>query len=131
MSRAKSLSVILPAYNEQDNVATVVQRGLEVLPRLADEFEVIVVDDGSSDATAAVVRAISDQESPNVRLVTHEVNRGYGAALRTGFKMARYELSSTPIRTTNSICRSSSTSCRWPVTTTWSSAFASIATTRS
>ena len=92
MSRAKSLSVILPAYNEQDNVATVVQRGLEVLPRLADEFEIIVVDDGSSDATAAVARAISDQESPNVRLVTHEVNRGYGAALRTGFKTARYEL---------------------------------------
>jgi glycosyltransferase involved in cell wall biosynthesis len=92
MSRVPSLSVVLPAYNEQDNVATVIQRGLEVLPRLAEDFEVIVVDDGSSDATAAVVRAISDQEYPNVRLISHPVNRGYGAALRTGFKMARHDL---------------------------------------
>jgi glycosyltransferase involved in cell wall biosynthesis len=92
MSRVPSLSVVLPAYNEQDNIATVVQRGLEVLPRLAEDFEVIVVDDGSSDATAAVVRAISDQAYPNVRLISHPVNRGYGAAIRTGFEMARHEL---------------------------------------
>jgi glycosyltransferase involved in cell wall biosynthesis len=87
-----SLSVVLPAYNEEENVGTAVQRALEVLPGLAGEWEVIVVDDGSVDATTEVMTALVDEHYPRVRLLRHEVNRGYGAALRTGFGAARYEL---------------------------------------
>src|SRR5687768_6933890 len=91
MSRVANVSVVLPAYNEQDNIATVVQRGLDVLPRLAEEFEIVVVDDGSNDATAAVAERFGEQGHP-VRVIRHEVNSGYGAALRTGFEVARHEL---------------------------------------
>src|SRR6185503_3446550 len=60
------------------------------LPEVARRFEIIVVDDGSHDATAARVREAM-RELPPVRLLRHETNRGYGAALRTGFDAARFE----------------------------------------
>jgi glycosyltransferase involved in cell wall biosynthesis len=64
---------------------------LEVLPSFADDFEVIVVDDGSRDGTAAVVRDWVDRE-PAVRLLVHERNLGYGAAIRTGLQHATKDL---------------------------------------
>jgi glycosyltransferase involved in cell wall biosynthesis len=87
-----SLSVILPAYNEEENIALAVARGVEVLPQLAEEWEVIVVDDGSRDRTGAIVADLVAAHYPRVRLLQHPVNQGYGAALRTGFLRARYEL---------------------------------------
>lgn len=61
-----------------------------VADRLVDEHEVIVVDDGSSDGTAELVEGLA-REDDRVRLVSHEANRGYGEALRTGFLSARYD----------------------------------------
>lgn len=87
-----SLSVILPAYNEEPNIRRVVERALEVLPGLAEEWEVIVVDDGSVDGTAAVAERLVVDHYPRVRLLQHKANEGYGAALRTGFHRARYDL---------------------------------------
>jgi glycosyltransferase involved in cell wall biosynthesis len=86
------LSVVLPAYNEQENIARAVLRATEVLPGLAEEWEVIVVDDGSSDQTAEIARNIVSEHYPNVRLLKHQTNQGYGAALRSGFIHARHEL---------------------------------------
>ncbi len=86
------LSVILPAYNEEENIGTAIDRALDVLPRLAESWEVIVVDDGSRDRTPAVAQQRVDAHYPRVRLVVHEVNHGYGAALRTGFSRARHDL---------------------------------------
>ena len=86
------LSVVLPAYNEEENVGNAVRRALEVLPALARHWEVIVVDDGSVDRTTDVMEALVDEHYPLVRLMRHELNLGYGAALRTGFSKARYEL---------------------------------------
>lgn len=83
--------MFFPAYNEQDIIAKTVASASTALARCADDYEVIVVDDGSSDATAAIVEGISKSD-PHVRLVRHEVNRGYGAALRTGFATASKEL---------------------------------------
>jgi glycosyltransferase involved in cell wall biosynthesis len=86
-----SLSVVIPAYNEEDGIAAIVERVQAVQPSLKAcgilELEVIVVDDGSQDRTCEIVTG-----NPDVRLVKHEVNRGYGAALKTGFRHARGDL---------------------------------------
>jgi len=86
-----SLSVVIPAYNEEDGIAAIVERVLAVRPSLkacgVQELELIVVDDGSRDRTCEIVA-----DNPDVRLVKHEVNRGYGAALKTGFRHARGDL---------------------------------------
>jgi glycosyltransferase involved in cell wall biosynthesis len=84
-----TLSVVIPAYNEEDGIQAVVQRVLSVRPRLAEadvELELIVVDDGSRDRTAELVAA-----TPGARLIRHRTNGGYGAALKTGFAAARGE----------------------------------------
>ncbi len=86
-----SLSVVLPAHNEEHIITSTV---ISVLTELAGwnmDFEVIVVDDGSTDRTGELVAKLARVNS-QVRLVTHEVNRGYGAALTSGFAMATKEL---------------------------------------
>ena len=79
-----SLSVIIPAYNEEDGIVDIVKRVLAIEPGLIkiglDGLELIVVDDGSTDRTVEIVKSI-----PGVRLITHKTNKGYGAALKTGF----------------------------------------------
>jgi glycosyltransferase involved in cell wall biosynthesis len=84
---AGKLSLVLPAYNESENIEVVVGRALEVLPRVTSAYEIVVVDDGSRDGTAAIVDRLAEQH-PGVRAVHHEVNRGYGAALTSGFRAA-------------------------------------------
>jgi glycosyltransferase involved in cell wall biosynthesis len=79
-----TLSLVLPAHNEEENIYHVVAQALRTLPRFADAFEIIVVNDGSTDSTGSRVRQISGNE-PRVRLVEHPKNFGYGAALRSGF----------------------------------------------
>jgi glycosyltransferase involved in cell wall biosynthesis len=91
-SGAAGLSIVLPAYNEAANIRAAVEKGLAVGAALATEYEVIVVDDGSRDGTSSEVEALARQHYPLVRLVKHEVNVGYGAALRTGFKRSRFGL---------------------------------------
>ena len=88
----QGISIVLPAYNEEENLATAVQRALDVAPELAPEFEVIVVDDGSTDRTREVALELLRGRHPAVRLAVHPTNRGYGAALRTGFALARFDL---------------------------------------
>ena len=86
-----TLSVVIPAYNEEHGIDAILERVLAQRDGLrasgVEELEVIVVDDGSRDRTAERVAA-----HPGVRLVSHTVNRGYGAALKTGFSAARGEL---------------------------------------
>jgi glycosyltransferase involved in cell wall biosynthesis len=89
--RPASLSVVIPALNEENGIDAILQRVLAQRDGLAavgiDELEVIVVDDGSKDRTADRIRTYSD-----VRLIQHTVNRGYGAALKTGFNAATGDL---------------------------------------
>ncbi len=88
--RSSVLSVVIPAYNEEGGITATVERVLAVRPELAGvgvELELIVVDDGSGDRTAEIVAAC-----PGARLVRHPTNRGYGAALKTGFSAARGDL---------------------------------------
>lgn len=88
---AHSLSIVLPAYNEESNVESAVRRATEVAERLCADHEVIVVDDGSVDATAEIVRRLAADDS-RIRLVQHPANRGYGGALRSGFLTAKLDL---------------------------------------
>jgi glycosyltransferase involved in cell wall biosynthesis len=86
------LSYFFPAHDEEANLAALVEEALGTLPGLAETFEIIAVDDGSRDGTAGIAQALADAHPGIVRLVRHEVNLGYGAALRSGFGAARYEL---------------------------------------
>lgn len=81
-----ALSVILPAYNEADNLEAVVGELRAALQALPVASEIIVVDDGSRDGTAAVADRLAGAHG--VRVITHDHNRGYGAALRSGFAAA-------------------------------------------
>lgn len=85
------LSVVIPAYNEEDGIAEIIERVLSIRPMLADvdvdDLELIVVDDGSCDRTAEIAASY-----PDVRLICQPANRGYGAALKTGFSSARGNL---------------------------------------
>ncbi len=86
------ISVFFPAYNDAGTIASLVEAALEVLPTLTDDYEVIVVNDGSADETAAVIDELSRTYPRHVRAVHHERNRGYGGALRTGFASASKDL---------------------------------------
>jgi len=91
MSLASSveISAVMPAFNEEANLEQSVGRMTAALATQARTFEVIVVDDGSRDGTAAVLERLKPIH-PSLRVVRHPVNRGYGAALRSGFAAARY-----------------------------------------
>jgi glycosyltransferase involved in cell wall biosynthesis len=82
-----SISAVLPAYNEEAIIADTARAMAAVLRDLVDDYEVIVVNDGSHDGTVACVERVA-AEMPTVRLVSHAVNQGYGAALATGFSAA-------------------------------------------
>ena len=86
-----SITIFFPCYNEEQNVERVTREALEVAGRLFDDFEIIIVNDGSKDRTAEIADRLS-KENPFIRAIHHEHNRGYGAALRTGFENATKEL---------------------------------------
>ena len=85
------LSVFFPAYNDSGTIASLVITALHSARRLTPECEIIVVNDGSADATAAIVDELA-RTYPEVRAVHHERNRGYGGALRSGFAAATKDL---------------------------------------
>lgn len=87
----QKLSLVLPAHNEADNIHAVVSRGLSVLPKIVSGFEIIVVNDGSTDATGEIANQLAE-EHEEVKVVHHEVNRGYGSALTSGFDAATGDL---------------------------------------
>jgi glycosyltransferase involved in cell wall biosynthesis len=78
------VSLVLPAYNEAPNIRRALEEATTHSKRLFDDYEILVVDDGSSDETASIVAGVAE-EDPRVRLLQHGENRGYGEALRTGF----------------------------------------------
>ncbi len=90
--RVPALSYFFPAHNEAENIEALVAEALAVLPTVAERFEVIAVDDGSRDGTRELADRLAAEHPDVVRAVHHEVNQGYGAALRSGFRAARHEL---------------------------------------
>ncbi|HOY64421.1 MAG TPA: glycosyltransferase family 2 protein [bacterium] len=87
----RAISCVIPAFNEEECVEAAITESLSALRNHCSRYEVIVVDDGSSDATADIVREISSRQ-PEVKLISHSANIGYGAALRTGFEASSMNL---------------------------------------
>ena len=91
-ARVPRLSYFFPAHDEEANLEALVAEALETLPGLAETFEIIAVDDGSRDGTPALADDLAARHPDVVRAVHHATNLGYGAALRSGFAAARYDL---------------------------------------
>jgi len=85
------LSLCMPAYNEEANIESTLESACAILPEFVERFEVVVVDDGSADDTAEIVAGFA-QRDPRVRLVQHERNGGYGAAITSALRAADGEL---------------------------------------
>jgi len=90
--KCASLSVFFPAYNDAPSLPGLVEKTFAVLWEQVDDFEVIVVNDGSRDNTAEVLAVLAGKYWPRLRVITHAKNLGYGAALRSGFAAASKEL---------------------------------------
>lgn len=84
------LSLFFPAYNEAKNISTTVEKALAVLPKVATKWELLIINDGSKDNTKEVIASLAKKHK-GVRAINHAVNRGYGAALKTGFAESKYE----------------------------------------
>jgi glycosyltransferase involved in cell wall biosynthesis len=89
--RLARLSYFFPAHNEEANLEALVAEALATLPGLADTFEILIVNDGSRDATGRIADELTAANPDVVRAVHHPTNYGYGAALRSGFRAARYD----------------------------------------
>jgi glycosyltransferase involved in cell wall biosynthesis len=85
-----TLSLVLPAFNEEANIEIVVGRALEILPEFTSGFEIIVVNDGSRDATAEIIDRLARADC-RVRPVHHRINEGYGGAIKSGFRTSTCE----------------------------------------
>lgn len=90
MNKLTSLSIFFPAFNEEENIPLVVKEALEIAPKIAEKYELIVINDGSKDNTVEAVEEIAKKNN-HVRLVSHKTNLGYGNALKTGFYNAKYD----------------------------------------
>lgn len=88
----KSISVIFPAYNEEANVGKALTQAIQTLPKFTNDWELIVVNDGSLDRTAEVVKEFHLRLNGRLKVVHHARNRGYGAALKSGITSAKKDL---------------------------------------
>jgi glycosyltransferase involved in cell wall biosynthesis len=90
MQKVEEISVFFPAYNLEGYIAKTVENAIDYLSEIARKYEVIVINDGSSDKTGEVLAGLQKKHK-TLRVITHPVNRGYGGALKSGFYNARYD----------------------------------------
>lgn len=90
MKKLRQLSVFFPAYNEEANIAATVTKAAVILPKVARKWEILVVNDGSKDKTGQRVTELT-KKIKNLRMITHQSNQGYGAALQTGLYQTKYD----------------------------------------
>jgi len=89
MASIPTLSVVLPAFNEQGNIERAVRSSAEAVAPLVDDYELVVIDDGSRDETPTILKRLGEELGPHLQVVSHATNLGYGIALRAGFDAAR------------------------------------------
>ncbi len=90
MEKLESLTIVFPAYNEEENIEKVIKDALRIFPNYAKEIEIIAVNDGSRDRTGEIIEELSNRY-PEVKAIHHKENKGYGAALKSGFYNAKGE----------------------------------------
>ena len=86
-----SLSLVIPAHNESENIAKVIRASIDTLAALAPEWEIVLVDDGSSDDTVRVARTAMGSGAERLRVIRHEGKLGYGITVADGLRAARME----------------------------------------
>jgi glycosyltransferase involved in cell wall biosynthesis len=89
-NKLPELSIFFPFWNEERNIEKVVKKAIPVARKIAVKWEIIMVDDGSSDNTLNMAKTLA-KENPNLVIISHSKNRGYGAALKSGFEKAKYK----------------------------------------
>lgn len=89
MMRLEELSLFFPVYNEEANLENTVEKAIPVLKKVANDYELIIVNDGSKDKTGEIAGRLA-QKYPFIKIVAHSSNQGYGAALRSGFYNSKY-----------------------------------------
>lgn len=85
------ITIFFPCYNEEQNVERVAREALTVAREISEDFEIIIVNDGSRDRTGEIADRLA-RENPEIRVIHHGANQGYGSALQSGFKNATKEL---------------------------------------
>jgi len=90
VTKLPSISAFFPCLNEEKNIQPLVEQLATILPKVAKKFEIIIIDDGSTDKTPRIAQQLSS-DLPYVRTITHPSNRGYGASLHSGFEAAQYD----------------------------------------
>ena len=83
-----NLSVVMPTFNEAGNIETVISKAIPILNNFAEDYEIIIVDDGSRDGTGVLLDKLA-KENSKIRVIHHKQNQGYGAAVRSGMKETR------------------------------------------
>ncbi len=89
MEKIPELSVFFPAYNEEENITSVVEKAIGVLSQVASKYEILIIDDGSKDRTGEIADKLA-RENKLIKVVHHLPNQGYGAALKSGYSQSRY-----------------------------------------
>lgn len=90
MQKLKELSLFFPAYNEEANLESTVEKAIPTLKRVAEKYEILIINDGSKDNTGAVAEKLA-KKYPFIKVITHDPNRGYGAALKSGLYNSKYQ----------------------------------------
>lgn len=90
MTKLSELSIFFPFWNEEENIEKVVEKAKKIAETVAKKWEIIMVDDGSKDCTLEIAEKLALKDK-RLKVVTHQPNRGYGAALYEGFSHAQYE----------------------------------------
>ena len=88
--KLSSLSIFMPAFNEAENINAVVASAVLAAKKIANDYEIIIVNDGSKDSTKEVVELLA-KKNHRIKLVNHQTNRGYGAAVKSGLKAAKMD----------------------------------------
>lgn len=86
------ISVFFPCYNDFHTIGSLVEKTFTILPTLTDDYEIVVIDDGSSDGSQKLLLDLAEKYPKTFRPIFHKKNRGYGGALKDGFKSARHDL---------------------------------------
>lgn len=90
MNKISGLSIFFPFWNEEENLENVVNKAIPVADKLSKNWEIIMIDDGSSDNTLEIAKRLSKKDA-RLKTISHKTNRGYGAALKSGFENAKYD----------------------------------------